>query len=400
MSEKTVARVGRVSITDKGSGSLLIRYSTRQSKGSKQRVIRKAAGTRDIEKAKKFAEDMNKELFGNPEEKDPSEIGILDAAALHPSSVRELEDSPVQYKRHMACLEKFVESSTVSKLKDLTMDAVISYVSKMKKEGKSWDTRRHALLFVKRASAYGPSVGLPDVLNGIQVDRRSVEDRGEVVAYDSKTLRKIVYRIAANGDYRNLAAALLMGFCGLRPSEVPLIKISDVNVDGCLIQVGRKNIYSNRLIPIPPTVAKCLGVLSGASHMSNARDGSMPLLPSIRNSSKVSPMLPHGFGVQFNRSVSGYFGNPVHAKSFRKSFTTILVDELSIDGRLVDSYTGHAYGGIGRVSARHYLKKRATNDLFPVAMRVEGLLKPLLRLAQISHLAHTSYEPDGFNQDL
>lgn len=291
-------------------------------------------------------------------------LTIEAAAEMHPSTKRE---PPDQYLRHQKYLEQFIEFSGIKNLADLQLDHIQKWLDHLKTDRNyKYDTRRHALLFIRRALQMGISRGIPNFIAGLTLDRRDSPPDIETIP-----LKDICEKIIALKRKPRFQAFLALGgFMGLRPSEMARIKIGDIQ-NGTL-RIGTrtaKNDPSRRELPIPRIVKLFLKPLIN-------ENPEAPLLEiRSRNAKKIETAERH-----FN-SVGLYhwaqFEN-IKPKILRKSFAT-WVTHAGIQQWHLDLWLGHRSGYIPAIRARHYTAALQARELKPVAKLIDKTTLPILR---------------------
>lgn len=285
-------------------------------------------------------------------------VTILDAALDHQATRREIASRPRDAARHRRELDVFIAFSGRERLRDLTVSHVTDWIDDLRRRGWTYDSRRHAILWIRRACARAPAYGLPNVIAGQRLDQRAMTEDTEPPRV--LQLAEMLARIRAliddpDADPRIPAGVALMGLCGLRPSELIRLDVSHINPERRLLSVGvttAKNAASRRTLPIARfALAAC-----------------RPLL-DLRS---VGPLFVYGRHAGERRMdtfkcahiFSAALGLP--PKNLRKSFATACTWELGIEPRIVDAYMGHQVHGLSAVTSRHYLGAATVKALLQI----------------------------------
>lgn len=282
------------------------------------------------------------------------EITIMEAALRHPATVREAGSCQRDFRRHERDVKVFVRRTGIKFLSDLTIEGALDYIAAMRREGMSYTTRRHAMLWIKRAAAMAPSYGLENVLGEIKLDRNG----GAVQPVEALCLAEIASRIdaALALEDRRVAGIIALGVtCGLRPTEICRLRQGDLDCEAATLQVGTgaaKNASSVRLVPVSRIAVGIVRPLldkdRDAPIFTNGKVGIRPI--DIYKLSKL--ITPH------------LIARP---KVLRKSFATIAALELRVDERVVEGMLGHAYSGFAQVTRKSYLARARVEQLKPAA---------------------------------
>jgi integrase len=358
--DRTIAKVGKVQVYRRGGDTCFLKwYDPTVGRGGNYR--RRSARTRDLRHALAMAADLSDALDSGEAEPDKVALGptVAEAAAAHPSTRREREASPPDHRRHAAALEDYIGFSGSPSLRDLTVERTLAWAGELEARGLAFDTRRHMLLPLRRASAMAPSFGLHDVLSDLRIDRRG--EPLEVKTADLDGLRNLVERAKEERDPRWPTAIALMALMGLRPSEVVRLRVGDLK-DGLLTvgARGAKNAASRRVLPVPNVA---LGMLAPMLEGKAADD---PLIPLSANEGSALSILSRGVGGAMGRA-----GLDLPCKCLRKSFASACVNDLDVRPGLVEAFLGHAASGTGDVTRRHYLARVGAERLRPVADAVD-----------------------------
>lgn len=291
-----------------------------------------------------------------PAEEAKERIKIRDSAIAHPSSQRDKLSDSVRYLKYV---DEFIESSGVVYLADLKRDHLVAWVNELRRKGWAWDSRRHAMLYLRRACAMGPQKGLPDVLAKMPVDKKDARQRPTIKAW---TLEQLVQRIEAVEDPNAVIVLVLGGLCGMRPTEIIAADIEHLGADGVL-ETGAKTAASVRSLPLPAyALARIREALGGR---------------------KTGPMLqPQGPQSGERYTLSGLHqtmrphlkGPPkVGPKALRKTFAT-WASRVVEPGDL-ERFLGHASALFLPVTTRHYLATYAAEQLKPAAKLLDAAIR-------------------------
>lgn len=312
-----------------------------------------------------------------------TQVTIKEAARRHPATRREEQTCPRDARRHLKDLQNFSKATGAVLLSQMTLDVVLDYLESMRRQRLGYHTRRHALSWLKRASAMAPSYGMFDVLSGMKLDRNE-SSSVKVEAYD---LAEIAARLdeALALDDRRVAAVIALGVtCGLRPTEICRLKIGDIDVDALTLQVGSgiaKNAASVRLLPISRHVLRIIEPLLD-------RDSISPVFTNGKVGTR------HIDIYKLAHLITPHLGAP--PKILRKSFSTIAALELGVDERVVEGMLGHALSGFAQVTRKHYLARSRVERLKPV---VDAFERGFLQVAEAKKLPRlvTEFGPSVLN---
>lgn len=297
-----------------------------------------------------------------------SHLTLLEAAKAHPSTSREPLADTLQ---HQAALQAFSAWSGITRLEDLTLDAVQRWIEVLIGRGFAWDTRRHWLLWIRRAARYGASVGYPDCLYGFKLNRRG--GRPVVCVWSLTQLCQTVIRVA--GDWRTLTAIGLMGFVGLSPTELIRLQVGDL--EGDVVRVGLHGYKSQsdvrrRDLPLPSIVVEW------SRHLTEGVERGLPLIRlkrEVKDRTFDLNSLRHYLGP----ILEAHTGQALPPKHLRKSFATWAI-EAGIPQRHVEAYLGHLAGEVAAVTARHYLASARLIELRPVAQDLDRHIRDCLQV--------------------
>ena len=310
-------------------------------------------------------------VFATPR-KPLRELRITEAADLHPSTRRESESRPRDYDQRMRYLDKFKAWAGIKHAREITLDLVQRWVVELRRQEYAWETRRHHLAYIRRATKIAASYGIPDPLSGFRLDHN--DEYRPVNAWPLETIKAALEHLE---DERCRAIIGLGLGMGLRPSEIARVASNDIK-DG-ILTVGarkRKNRASIRRLPMPVIVIEWTAPLINSDaplirghHRSKKRNGCAFSLENLGTWWKET--LSEAKDDDGNRLVP-------HATiaQLRKTFVAIL-DEGGISSRLIDAYMGHAVRGFSAVTQGHYLPKTGIDRLRPVADFMDGFLRDL-----------------------
>jgi len=311
-----------------------------------------------------ITEDQAKAILGGetpgPAVK-PRALTLQLAAEKHPATQR----MPLAQRwRYINWLTDFEKFSGITTCKGLTLDAVQKYIKHREKAGDAYDTRRHRLLFLRRASKYGTTAGIPDQLAAFSLDRRS--GRTKIDTWSLDEFADVALALEAIEKWDVLAAIGLGMGVGLRPSETYRIELPDFDDDA--LEVGKKNKASERTIPLPKTTV-------------------LRWVEKVAASRKTGPLFLHSKGAAFNedtwakwlrREFAAAGLRKLKAKELRKSFATWAV-RAAIDRTHIEAFLGHDDALMSKVTARHYLRDWLVTELRPTAKKIDGLIAEAIK---------------------
>lgn len=303
-------------------------------------------------------------------------LRLIRAADMHPSTARQMKSAPHEYDREMKLLDRFIAWSGVKHVQDVTLEMVMRYIVRMRDDlGYSWDYRRRHLLFLRRATRMGASVGIPDPIGGLILDPRPRgHARAPTMAFDFERMARAVSDLRDAGELRAAAAIALGGLAGLRPSEMARAMPGDY-ANG-LLRVGErlaKNESSRRTIPLPELARK---VIEAAV---KAHDPGVPILSPLQRIGKPADAtlsldnLWDWLGPILKRHVG-----PHSPKALRKTFATAAI-RAGAPPHLVDEYLGHKIAMLSDVSARHYLEGARAKELRKVTVKIDAKIRESLQ---------------------
>lgn len=282
-------------------------------------------------------------------------LTVVDAALSHPSSRRDPLDRQVIYD---GFVRAFCAHAGITYLDELTVDHVQDWIAAMQRQKLAWDTRRHRLMYLRRACRMAAANGLPDVLAGLRLDRRGNERPPPVITWG---LEDLLAGIGGLGDLRAQVVVILGGLMGLRPSETWRVAVGDI--EGAVLQVGRseaKNASSRRALPIPRALRPYLDELAAG------RPATAALLATYRGTA-----FDYSAAVNLFRDPIGQAcGRVLPLKTLRKSFATWTI-RSGQDLDLVEAWMGHRSSRVALITQRHYLEAIQTEQLKPLADAID-----------------------------
>ena len=316
----------------------------------------------------------------------PPKPEILLAAERHPASQAE---PLIESEKHRRWLVRFVTWAQISHPRQLTLALVERWIAHLIAEGYAWDSRRHALLWIRRACALGASEGRPDPLAGFRLDRRRTGQRTANVALDRSGLIRllaaldpghITARRYRDGeavqvpDHRPRLAAALGAALGLRPSETFRLRVRDCDLDRQALSTGEKNEASVRVLPLPLILCQWLQpLLTGRNpddlvFITESPRGARPFTATTWTQ-WLGPLLRTHTGQE-----------TIQAKSLRKTFATWAARDRwpAIE---LEAFLGHESSQVASITARHYLADYQLDELRPAALRIDRLLREALQSA-------------------
>jgi len=304
----------------------------------------------------------------------PEQLTIRRAFDTHPTTVREARNNPDDHSRHVEAVKAFTEFSGIVYLQDLTMTAVQSWIEKLRRDKKKFNTRRHALLGIRRASRMGPTIGLPDPLNGFKLDSDD-EPRGIEEVWTFEQLVAAARDFIALEDPRPLAILAMGGFMGLRPTEITRAQVGDVDAKQGTLKIGMrlaKNKASRRELPIPPV---CIPWLLAPG---KDRPATEPLIHTVYRG-RVCALDKQRYPDLIRPFLTKATGLDLPPNYLRKSFATwAIYAELNI--LHVEAFMGHQSAQIADITAKHYLARLNTRALQPTAKAISDAIEKALTL--------------------
>ncbi len=304
------------------------------------------------------------DLFGagEPEPREPTIADLYDA---HPSTQRERESAPGDYRRHVAYLNRYC-AAFGNHVSGLTLSNVVRWLQAARQIGQSWDTRRHHLLPLRRAARMASTLGYPDQLSGFRLDQR---DAGGP-AHEPLELSTICRQLEHLAEAGKMIVAL-GAFCGLRPSEIRRARWADLAGD--VLTVGNeaaKNASSRRAIPLP----QCALDAIQASRIDDNQTG---YLIGYTGNHAYSH---HGFTHLCARIV------PWPVRDLRKAFARACI-RAGVEQWRYEAYMGHITGAVSAITGRHYAGAALVEELRPVAQAIDGYTARLHRPETMSEKA-------------
>ena len=323
----------------------------------------------------------------------PVPMRILALARTHPSSRRERTRDIL---RHESDVTAFTTWAGTDRIEALTIERVDDWLRHLTEQGRTYDGRRHALLWLRRAARMAMTHGYPDALSGMILNRR--EQRPVIRAWTFAELGELLRGAARYPDHRLYAAVLLGGFAGLRDSEMFRLVCGDL--DGHVLHISRtKNRASIRSLPLPDPIVDALRPLvhgqPADAHLFR------PTHVRTKRSPDILAFCDHTFPRWFNGAVWGDHPTTPAAlaraiaapappyrphkvppapsaigacprlrrlpmKSLRKAFMSWTI-RAKHDTHLIERWAGHTISGIAAVSERHYFADLDVTELEPIA---------------------------------
>ncbi|HEX3134081.1 MAG TPA: site-specific integrase, partial [Planctomycetota bacterium] len=283
--------------------------------------------------------------------------------------------------RYLAHVDQFMEFAGIKHQHLVTLDLVLKWVTHLRANGWAWDTRRHALLYLRRACVMGTGSGIPNVIIGHKIDHQ--ERRQRIVrAWALPQLAAAL--VAAEEDPRIRAAIALGGCLGLRPTEICRVDITDLelrddptylhSVD--VLHIGRRDAKNNasvRALPIPASMLPWLKAAAG-------KRKSGPLIESdVRRRGRH--LTPSGLHQAIADALRAKPRPPIAPKDLRKTFATWAAPIIS--GADLERFLGHASALHAQVTVRHYLAHHLAEQLQPAAQALDVALSKALRDAAV-----------------
>lgn len=360
--DHVIAKVGKVTLYRRGGDTIHLKWYD-SGKGNWRR---RSTQTGDLRRALDMAADLGDAFEAGVGRPETVALGptILEAFLSHPATKHEMKRYPGDHRRHEAAVKDFCRFGRSDLLRDLAIDRVTDWAADLAKRGFAFDTRRHCLIPLRRASAMAPGFGFSDVLDNMRLDRHT--EAIEVRAPELEQVRHLISWARRNEETRWAVAVGLLAFMGLRPSEAIRLKVQDYK-DG-LLRVGfsaAKNETSRRVLPVPKIVADLLEPLT------ESRDADESLL-GMTGTSENSALSA------FSRSIGAVLDraglNEFPCKSLRKAFASICLNELGLAPELVEGWLGHKHPGALAVTRRHYLKRIDADNLRPLAKAIDDAM--------------------------
>lgn len=316
------------------------------------------------------------------------------AALMHPSSGR--ESTPAR-RAHLAYLHAFSARTGILALAELTLPAVQDYLAWMVTSKMPWDTRRHRLMYLRRASRMGATHGLPDVLGGLVLDKQG--PRPPLAAWSLPELADGC-AVAFENNPRARMAVALGGFLGLRSSEIIRVRCGDLRLDGMLPYASArdrvkdaKNEPSRRILPVPPTIIAWMRALAagrGPDEPLIYAERGWPMSPSAAAENPEEArrrrrrFTPEGFAHWLGPKLEAATGRDLPPKALRKSFAN-WATQARLPASHIEQFLGHENTLVASITGRHYLTDAlevAAKLLKPTATRMEKLIVAALAKAR------------------
>ncbi len=293
-------------------------------------------------------------------------LSIEEAALRHPSTQRDPLARKVEYLKY---LKQFTDFAKVDAVGDVKLDQVQRWIAKMRADKLAPATRRHRLLYVRRATRMASTEGMPDVIGGLRLD---VTGAPTVEAWTLAELQQACRAFLKANNLRALVATALGGFLGLRPSEVFRARCGDFARHELAIgQDGRpaKNAASRRRLPLPATLDRW------ASDLAKDRPADEPLLVTAGNGGGRA-FRTETFSQWLMPLLRDATGRRLKVKALRKSFATWATRE-GLDRNHVEAFLGHENPFVSAVTGRHYLADILARELRPTAKAIDKRLAGL-----------------------
>jgi integrase len=295
-------------------------------------------------------------------------LTIVEAFEAHHSTRREDMRAGADYRHHRRALDEFIAWSSCRVVSEITVDLVIAYIDTMRARGRAWDTRRHALIPIRRAAKYGVTRGIPDPLAGTRLDKNDRprrDDRGV-------SLPEIAAALHAS-DVRGAAVIALGAGMGLRSAEIRRAEVGDI--DGEVLRVGvreRKNRDSRRDLPVPPSLMPYLIDADGGRASDEA------LIPTHMHGRTGQAMEATSWAHWVQQMTTKAFGRRVQAGALRQSFASwCILHQVPAD--VYERYLGHRMPSVVcSITRDHYTLQQLCEDL---RLHGVGHLEEILRPA-------------------
>ena len=231
-------------------------------------------------------------------------------------------------------LREFTSEMDIRDCEEVTLQHVLKYIEILKGRGASFDTRRLKILPIKQAMKMHCSLNNTyNPLFGFVLDRREPKPKLRPYTMDflfqclrqcSKEMKRLGSRDTEKGHRRRAVKGAyiigLMGFAGLRQSEVRNLLVSDFKErDGRgVVTIGSngcKNIYSMRSVPLPK-------ILNPWMYLLEERDGNSYLMESTHGNKMCDQNVLQTTSTIFKKCLKP--GQPVlPPKYLRKSFAVL-----------------------------------------------------------------------------
>lgn len=333
------------------------------------RLLEKGGADQDVAHALRIGAITEAEgrayLAGEPVAPQAGEpLTIKRAAMSHPSSQR---DKRQAQQWGLKCVDDFVTFTGVEHLHLVTLDHFMLYVKELRARGWAWDTRKHALSYLRRATKMGTRAGIADVVAGMRIDGRD-SVRTPIRVW---TLDHLVGRILATDDAGVRMALILGGLLGCRPTEILRAEAQDFTDD--VLRIGQreaKNAASVRSLALPTIVArwmrKCLGQRTSGPLVK-------PYGPRRRSHYTLSGL--------HQLTAEALAGPPrIKPKDLRKTFATWASRVITASD--LEHFLGHETVLRAAVTERHYLEAHQVDDLRPAAKLLDAAITGAALAAQ------------------
>lgn len=361
--DHVIAKVGKVTLYRRGGDTIHLKWFD-SGRGNWRR---RSTKTGNIRHALDMAADLGDAFEAGVDRPELVALGptVLEAFLSHPATKHEMKRYLGDHRRHEEAVKDFCRFGRSDLLRELSVDSVTDWVADLANRGLAFDTRRHCLIPLRRASAMAPGFGFNDVLGDMRLDRHT--EALEVRAPELEQVRDLISWARRNEEPRWAVAVGLLALMGLRPSEAIRLKVQDYK--NGLLRVGSsaaKNETSRRVLPVPKIMADLLEPLT------ESRDAD-ELLLGMTGTSENSAFSAFSRGVGVVLEKAGL--NDFPCKSLRKAFASICLNELGLAPELVEGWLGHKHPGVLAVTRRHYLKRIDAENLRPLAAAIDGAMK-------------------------
>lgn len=311
----------------------------------------------------------------------PEGIRLEDAANSHPSTQREKETDYKQHLRHMNYLTAFTQFSGIEWVSQLKLQTVLDWVKELKRRGLAFATRKHCLLYLRRASAMGASHGYPDPLSRITIDKN--DKRRVIEVWELSELVRGAMILERDGKLAELATLALGGFCGLRPSEIYRAKVGDI--DGGVMHIGRvkrKNMPSERSIPLPAIVNEWIEPLL-------VQRSEYALISAFERRRNVPTRRRSGVHLTDTRlplltrpGIVEATGRNLEIRHLRKSFKT-WAKRARLPLADIEAFMGHMDSSESALNVSSYIATAVVDDLRPTAAQIDRIIREQIRVTDI-----------------
>ena len=327
----------------------------------------------------------------------PEALTIIDAGQHHPSSKRE---GLASAQRHFAHLKQFVAWTQLTYLSDMRIGHAVDWIRHLTNQGMSYDGRRHAMLWVRRAAKMGPTLGIPDPLANFTLDKRP-DDEERVEAWTAAEIGLALVLSypgeEPDADWRPRLAILMCGCLGFRGSEGAASAWKYFNPQLESIRIRRaKTKRSRRVLALPSTGVRWLIAARNAAQASTAalvaRAEARPSKPS-RLRRPIAPFGPETLMVPSTSAASRgnmlteaswgkWLGPLMHkltkrqleSKCLRKTFST-RGGEFGLEPRWIEAYLGRMPLTYTRTTGSSYLAATELKAMKPAAQAIDRMIQ-------------------------